>query len=217
MNEIVTSTEYDIRVVVLAEDPLARAGLAAMLSSQPGCEVVGQLTPNDVLLDALEVYQPQVIVWDLGPDPSATLEKMADVQDMDAAIVALIPDETSAPETWSNGLRSIIPRSVGPESLRAAVIASEQGLAAIDPAFLAPLFSIRGQSLGHRSHIELTPREHEVLGQLGEGMSNKSIAYALGISEHTVKFHVNSIMGKLGAQSRTEAVILATRMGLVPL
>ena len=61
----------------------------------------------------------------------------------------------------------------------------------------------------------LTPREVEVLQLLAEGLPNKGIAQRLGISEHTVKFHVNAIMGKLGAQSRTEAVVQATRLGLI--
>ncbi len=63
----------------------------------------------------------------------------------------------------------------------------------------------------------LTPRELEVLGLIGDGLPNKTIAGRLDISEHTVKFHVNAILGKLGAQSRTEAVTLATRMGLITL
>jgi len=61
----------------------------------------------------------------------------------------------------------------------------------------------------------LTPREQEVLQLLAEGLPNKAIASQLSISEHTVKFHVNAIMGKLGAQSRTEAVTRATRAGLI--
>ncbi len=63
----------------------------------------------------------------------------------------------------------------------------------------------------------LTPREEEVLHLLADGLSNKAIALQLGISDHTVKFHVNAILGKLGAQSRTEAVVRATRMGLLVL
>ena len=61
----------------------------------------------------------------------------------------------------------------------------------------------------------LTPREVEVLKLLAEGLSNRAIAFGLGISEHTVKFHVNAIMGKLGAQSRTEAAVRATQLGLL--
>jgi DNA-binding NarL/FixJ family response regulator len=62
---------------------------------------------------------------------------------------------------------------------------------------------------------DLTPRELEVLGLLAEGLPNKAIGLRLGISEHTVKFHVNAVLGKLGAQSRTEAVVRATRLGLI--
>jgi DNA-binding NarL/FixJ family response regulator len=63
----------------------------------------------------------------------------------------------------------------------------------------------------------LTPRELEVINLIAEGLPNKTIAGRLGISEHTVKFHVNAILTKLGAQSRTEAVVRATRMGLIAL
>jgi len=63
----------------------------------------------------------------------------------------------------------------------------------------------------------LTPRELEVLGLIADGLSSKEIARRLGISEHTVKFHVNTIMSKLGARSRTEAVVVAARLGLIPI
>jgi two-component system, NarL family, nitrate/nitrite response regulator NarL len=63
----------------------------------------------------------------------------------------------------------------------------------------------------------LTPRELEVLRLLSEGLSNKLIAARLGVSEHTAKFHLNAILGKLGAQSRTEAIVQAARLGLVAL
>lgn len=211
------SSDTDVRVVVIAEDPLARAGLAAMLSSQPDCEVVGQLAPEGNLLDALEVYRPQVIVQDMGLDPSSVLENTTDMLEEGFPLVALIPDETSVSEVWNSGVRSILPRTTGPESLGAAVLASVQGLVTITPEFAVHLLSVRGEPQGYGSTVELTPRELEVLKHMSKGISNKSIAYALDISEHTVKFHVTSIMGKLGAQSRTEAAILATRMGLVPL
>ncbi len=64
---------------------------------------------------------------------------------------------------------------------------------------------------------DLTPREREVLGLLAEGLSNRAIAGRLGISEHTAKFHVHIILGKLGTQSRTEAVVQAARLGLITL
>jgi DNA-binding NarL/FixJ family response regulator len=87
-------------------------------------------------------------------------------------------------------------------------------LIALDPA-LADVVQPSRDLLPQPPAEELTPRELEVLQLLAEGLSNKAIAYRLDISEHTVKFHVNAILGKLSAQSRTEAVVQATRLGLI--
>ena len=89
-------------------------------------------------------------------------------------------------------------------------------LAVLDPG-LWPLIASQGEGGIARQDTGITPRELEVLGIMAKGAPNKTLALRLGISEHTVKFHVNSIMGKLGAQSRTEAVVLATRLGLISL
>ena len=83
-----------------------------------------------------------------------------------------------------------------------------------DPGLSARVPAIREQSA---PQAEVTPRELQVLGLMAEGMPNKTIAARLGISEHTVKFHVNALLNKLGAHSRTEAVTRATRMGLIAL
>jgi DNA-binding NarL/FixJ family response regulator len=93
-------------------------------------------------------------------------------------------------------------------------MAAAQGLVVIDPQTAVSLLPSAEHSLAQPLG-ELTPREVEVLQLLSEGLPNKAIASQLGISEHTVKFHVNAIMGKLGAQSRTDAVIRATRSGLI--
>ena len=98
----------------------------------------------------------------------------------------------------------------------AAMVAVAQGLLVLDPRLPVLEPPARDQSQPHVMG-ELTPREQEVLRLVAEGLPNKSIADHLGISLHTVKFHVNAIMSKLGAQSRTEAVTRATRLGLLPL
>ena len=85
---------------------------------------------------------------------------------------------------------------------------------AVDPALGGALLPTHGATDAFKVE-ELTKREHEVLKLLAEGLSNRSIAVQLEISEHTVKYHVNSILRKLGAQSRTEAVVRATRSGLI--
>jgi two-component system nitrate/nitrite response regulator NarL len=128
--------------------------------------------------------------------------------------VALLPDEAQAPEVWASGVRGLLLRDAGAETLQAALQAIGQGLVVLDPSLaLSPLPVLEP---GLDSLVEeLTPRETEVLQLLADGLTNKAIAQRLGISDHTVKFHVNAILGKLGAQSRTEAVVRATRLGLL--
>jgi DNA-binding NarL/FixJ family response regulator len=132
------------------------------------------------------------------------------------AILLLSEDDRSV-----SLLREVAPRGWGvvspdapPEELSAAIVAVAQGLVVLPRA-------LTGLLLGHEAieeHMEpLTTREREVLGLLGRGLSNKMIARDLRISEHTVKFHVSSIYAKLGAASRTEAVGLGARLGLISL
>ena len=211
----------DLRVLVVADDSLARAGLAALLSAQPGCVVVGQVVEEGDLASALDVYRPQVVLWDLGWErgpatagsPAPHLERLAELAEAGCPVVVLLADESQAGEAHIAGARGLLLRDANPERLIAALTAAAQGLAVLDP-------TLAGSALGSRdpapAPVEaLTPRELQVLHLLAEGLTNKAIAYRLDISEHTVKFHVNAVMGKLGAQSRTEAVVRATRLGLI--
>ena len=203
-----------VRALVVAADPLARAGLATLLASQPGCFVVGQVAADAELANTLPVYRPDVIVWDLGADSTRALER-ATLRDFGIPVVALLPDETIAADVWASGARGILPRAASAENLTAALAAVAHGLAVIDPAFAAALLpAARDQPPAPPIEV-LTPRELQVLRLMAEGQSNKTIARQLGISEHTVKFHVNAILGKLNVQSRTEAVVHATRLGLI--
>jgi len=206
----------DLRVLIVADDPLARAGLAALLSAQPGCVVVGQAAEDGDLSSALDVYRPQVVVWDLGWEraPAARVERLAALAEAGVPLVALLPDESQAVEAYMAGARGLLRRDTGSERLAAALLAAAQGLAVLDPALAVPVLGGRDQAVPALVEA-LTPRELEVLQLLAEGLPNKAIAHRLDISEHTVKFHVNAVMGKLGAQSRTEAVVRATRQGLI--
>ena len=88
----------------------------------------------------------------------------------------------------------------------------------LDASFAGDLLlSTQPETADERPVEDLTPRELEVVQLLAEGLPNKAIAKRLGVSDHTIKFHVNAILGKLGAQSRTEAVVRATRLGLIVL
>jgi DNA-binding NarL/FixJ family response regulator len=212
----------DLRVLIVADDPLARAGLAALLADQPGCLVVAQVAEDADLLSAPDVYRPQVVVWDLGWErvPTSTpaqptgTERLAELADAGLPIVTLLPEESYAIEAQISGARGLLTRDISAERLMAALTAVAQGLMVLDLSLVASLLGT-GDQIPSPLAEELTPRELEVLRLLAEGLPNKTIAHRLSISEHTVKFHVNAIMGKLGAQSRTEAVVRATRMGLI--
>ncbi len=204
----------EVRVLVVGSDPLARAGLAALLADQPGCLVTGQIAGDADAADMLDIYTPDVVVWDLGWDVSAALEPLGDVREAGMAVVALLPDGEHVSDTWIAGARGLLLRNASVEKLSAALIAVARGLAVVDPALGVALFAARDRATAPPAET-LTPRELQVLQFIAEGLPNKTIAARLHISEHTVKFHVNAILGKLGAQSRTEAVVRASRLGLV--
>ena len=205
-----------LRVLIVADDPLVRAGLAALLDTQPECTVSGQMAASAELSTEAVIYHPDAILWDLGWDPAPDSFPLSkdDLDELQLPFVVLLPEDTVASEVWALGARGLLYRDAEVDNLVAALQAVAQGLAVLDPAIAATLLPTIEESTPKLVE-ELTAREMEVLQLLAEGLSNKAIAHALGISEHTVKFHVNAIMGKLSAQSRTDAVVRATRLGLI--
>jgi DNA-binding NarL/FixJ family response regulator len=195
------------RLLIIADDILVRTGLATLLSQQAECVVVGQIASETELSDAQALYRPDVIVWDWH---APTIN----VRDMGTPILVLLSDVNDALDVWNAGARGILRRDATAELLASAIAAIVEGLVVIDPTITEILFPLR-EPLPARPSEALTPRELEVLRLMAEGKSNKTIARELGISESTVKFHVNAILGKLGVQSRTEAVVHATRLGLI--
>jgi DNA-binding NarL/FixJ family response regulator len=206
----------DLRLLAAASDPLARAGLAALLESHSGFHLVGQIDAGESFQSEIDVYQPDIIVWDFGWSPEINLDLLDDISGGDIGIIALVDDVETASAAWSSGARGILYRNTDEERLLASISAVAAGLAAIEPDFAGPLLPT-GDLDEPVLVEELTPRELEVLQLLAEGLANRAIAQSLGISDHTVKFHVNAIMRKTGAQSRTAAVVQAMRLGLIAL
>ncbi|MBI4339757.1 MAG: response regulator transcription factor [Chloroflexi bacterium] len=204
----------DLRVLVVARDPLARAGLAALLGGQPGFDVVGQGVGGDEIGQGAGAFPPEVVLWDLGWEPQGALEELAVVREEGLPVLALVSEASSASHAWTLGARGILRRDADASTLAAALGAVAQGLAVLDPELAVEALATRPQPAESLVE-ELTPRERQVLALLAEGLTNKAIAERLRVSEHTVKFHVNAILGKLAAQSRTEAVVRATRLGLL--
>ena len=229
----------ELKVLVLADDLLARAGLGSILGADPALIVVGRFPLTGTLPAALSDQVHDVVVVDLGWEgvagsargaggeggrPGLERPVLEELADDGRPVLVLAPDAASAAAAWAAGARGVVHRETPPEQLVAAVKAVDAGLVVADPEFAAadlrppssgaPVF---GDSSGALEQPDepLTPRELEVLAALAQGLPNKQIAYSLGISEHTVKFHVDAILGKLGAASRTEAVVRAIRAGVI--
>jgi DNA-binding NarL/FixJ family response regulator len=165
----------------------------------------------------VELVPPGVhVVVVAGDDPLEEAVR-AVAEEGTQAILLLSEDDRSvsllrefAPHGWG-----VVSPDTSPEELSAAIVAVAQGLVVLPRTLTGRL--LRGHEAVEEPTEPLTTREREVLGLLGQGLSNKMIARDLRISEHTVKFHVSSIYAKLGAASRTEAVGLGARLGLISL
>jgi len=184
---------------VVARDPLVRSGLAAVLSAYPGL----------VLKDALssgEGAAADVVVWD-EPEPGGARGS--------SPVLALVNVSQEARQALRAGARGAVSRAAPAHLIAPAALAVAAGHWVLDETFASVLLHL-GEAPSQVPTL-LSPREHEVLSLLSEGLSNRDLAQRLGISHHTAKFHVNAILDKLGATTRTEAVVLAARSGILSL
>ena len=178
-----------IRVQVSAPSAVVRAGLEALVSAAPGLALAS--ADPDVLLTTLPVD-------DLSPGQP----------------IVLLGEPSWTSEHLRLGVRAILPHDATAAEIQAAIEAAAAGLAVIDPDELESLLTSPATQPATAGG-PLTARELEVLRMLAEGTANKAIAWQLKISEHTVKFHVAQILAKLNAGTRTEAVTLGIRRGLI--
>jgi two-component system, NarL family, nitrate/nitrite response regulator NarL len=225
-NEGMLMAAAPIEVMVVAADPEARAGLAAQLSGEPGCVVVGAV-PSVEDLGAPGGAQPDVIVWDVGDDLDTGLASLPDAEELRTPIVALVQDDRDGMRALAHGAAGVLASPAPPERIVLAARTVLGGLVALDPAVAAGSVPANDEAAGEdfrrddqapmdAAPVEaLTRRELEVLRLMAQGLANKQIAERLAISEHTAKFHVHIILGKLTTQSRTEAVVRAARLGLI--
>lgn len=213
-----------IHVALVAPALALRAGLTALLSAGEGVQVVKE---GAALVDVLPLPpETSVLLLATVQDPLSELRKA--LRDHEGLSVLFLVPEESTPLQLPIGLSphpwGVLPLESSTEELLAAIQALNEGLIVGTPSFLEPFII-------HQPEIEiasgtgsedtlmepLTERESQVLGLIAQGLANKQIALTLGISEHTVKFHISSIYSKLGAASRTEAVRLGVLQGLVAL
>ena len=199
-----------LRVLVVATSPALRAGLVSLLA-------------KDRLLDP--IVAERVELGDAGAAPSAIVvdysmgepeEILSIAEAFPASPLVMIGADPAADGPGLSGAPvAYLPGDVDAAALAAAVHAAAAGLIVLDPSVVGAT-GVHAHARTSENAETLTAREREVLLLVAEGLPNKAIARELGISEHTAKFHVGSLLGKLGAASRTEAVTLATRRGILP-
>ena len=176
-----------IRVWIETVSSVTRAGLESLLESSGAIQLADSSSQADV-----------VLIDELPERPAA-------------APTVLLSEEPLTSRVLRLGVHAILPREAGADQIVAALYAASAGLIAVPAESSSLIVPVASESLVEN----LTPRELETLEMLAEGLSNKQIAVRLCISEHTAKFHVNSILGKLDAATRTEAVMRGIRTGLL--
>jgi NarL family two-component system response regulator YdfI len=211
-----------IRVFIVAASPLIRGGLQSMLADSR-FDIVGSVADLESNSGQLVDVEPDVVLVEAAADAQEellnALEDAELAEEYPVIVLSEQPKTAWLSKALRAGVRAVLPRDVAPEQLRAALEAASAGLVIIHPSELDTVFSATvGPSAPLDELLEpLTRREREVLQMLAAGLANKEIAARLAISDHTVKFHVASILGKLGASTRTEAVSAGIRRGLVML
>ena len=209
-----------IAVVIAAANLIVRVGLESIVRSHPSLEFAGSAPDLAAIAQQVQETQPDAVLleWSFS-DSELAWEQLAISNGAAAPAIVVLADgvEDGVGNALSLGVRGVLPRSATPDEIAAAVVAAAAGLVVLHPEVVEALIPVSHSTVRVQpSPLQaLTAREIEVLGMLAEGLGNKAIARQLNISEHTVKFHVSSIFQKLNASSRTEAVTLGARLGLI--
>ena len=207
-----------IRVLVVDDHAVVRSGLAAFLLAYDDLELAGEASSGEEAIRRCRQVQPDVVLMDLvmpGMDGAAATRAIR-AQFPKVQVIALtsFPEQEMVQAALQAGAIGYLLKNIAAEDLAGAIRAAHAGRPTLAPEATRALIQASTQPprLGH----DLTAREREVLALMIEGLNNTAIAERLVVSRSTIKFHVSSILSKLGASSRTEAVALAVQHDLVP-
>ena len=227
-----------IRILLADDHPIVREGLRAVLETQPDFEIVGtpqQAASGDEALRLARELQPDILLLDLempvmdGVETIRQLRQQTNVGQKPGnsprvIVFTAFDNDERIIAALAAGANGYLLKGAPREDIFHAIRVTMQGGSLLQPVVASKLLRHMEQHEGSHFSNErqlvyetLTERELEVLALLAQGMPNKEIAAHLVISERTAKFHVSSIMGKLGATNRTEAVALAAQKGLITL
>ena len=203
-----------LRILIVDDHPVVRDGLRAMLATQPDFAVVGEAGTGAEAVTAAARLSPDVVLMDLEMPALDGVEaiRLLRQADEDVQVVVLTAFDTDERivAAVQAGAQGYLLKGSPREEIFAAIRAVGAGGALIPPLVASKLLRRVRAAEGPDA---LTPREREVLALVAEGLANRAIAERLFVSERTVKFHVSSILSKLGARNRTEAVALARERG----
>jgi DNA-binding NarL/FixJ family response regulator len=210
-----------IRILVADDHPVVRDGLVAILSTQPDFEVVGEAGTGAEAVERARTLRPDVMLLDLEMPELDGVEVLRRLGQSNPEVRVIVFTAFDTDErilgAVQAGAQGYLLKGAPRKELFEAVRVVQAGGSLLQPVVASKLL----RQVSHQNQVTeldaLTPRELEVLRLLGQGLQNKEIAAELVISERTVKFHVSSIMSKLGAGNRTEAVSLAAQQGLIEL
>jgi NarL family two-component system response regulator YdfI len=208
------------RVWIAAASAARRSELERVVQEDWSLLVAGSVSHLSALAQRGVESRPDVALVDLAePDPQIAATSLA-LQQSGAAVVVLVddPSQNWTKQTLRAGVLGILARNSASAEIHSAIHAARRGLLLLEPEFIRGFVTTSSRPAADTDFEimeELTDREIEVLRMLAEGFSNKEIASRLGISDHTAKFHISSILAKLGASSRTEAVTVGVRNGLI--
>jgi DNA-binding NarL/FixJ family response regulator len=214
-----------IAIAVFSADQTLRRRLEELARKEPAIALVGVAESAAALRDLAERHRLDVVLSGEAPASGQLAELQARHRHMAWIVLPAETDEQVTLEALGAGASAVLPRSAEPTEIFAAIRAlagGASGLVVLQRSLLAPLLDKRtavgeGTNEDVEDNHRLTAREIEVLVAMADGASNKEIARRLNIPFHTVKFHVAAILDKLEADSRTEAVVKASQLGIVML
>jgi two-component system nitrate/nitrite response regulator NarL len=208
-----------MKVVIVDDHPLVRKGLTSILSLDGSMEVLGEATNSREALELFKTTKPDLVLVDLRLGNESGLELITDAKRLGITCKFVVLTSSSEENDFKKakeiGVEGYILKEALPEELLHALTVIRKGRKYYDTAVLDLLMN-SNHPLVEDGHIEqLTPKEKEILIELGKGHSNKEISKTLYITEFTVKKHVSQVFAKLGLADRTQAALYANAKGLV--
>lgn len=207
-----------LRIFLITANSARRLLLTRMAGSMRRPKIIS--SASGISPDRIMQAAPDVVVIDVHSRAvaDAAIRLLEESPHQHGAVILIDdPEPRWITQALRAGANGILSREVTADDLELAILAAEAGMVLMHPASVQQLRYDNSVPIENLAAEQLTLREQEILRLLSDGLGNKEIAGRLGISDHTVKFHVSSILGKLGAASRTEAVSQGIKRGLIPI